>query len=511
MIKLNWLDRAIGYVAPRAAIRRGVARAALDQTRAYDGAAMGRLTEGWRTRPTSADTEIATSLPRLRDRQRDLERNNPHARKAHAVWRKNLVGTGIRPRAKEGNPEAVRAVKLWEEEWGSNRADADNQLDIYGLIDLAAGTMISGGDTVIRRRLRRKEDGFKVPLQLQVMEGDQLDHTRTGEVGNGRTAIMGVEFDALGNRTAYWMYPQHPGNAFFSTRAGLMSRPVPASEIIHLYRKERQQVRGVPWGSAVITELRDFDDYSLAEGMRKKIEACMVGIVLGAEDGDEAITPAVVDGKGNTIEQFEPGMIAYARGGKDVKFNAPASSGGFRDHKSASLHSVAAGYLVPYELLTGDLSEVSFISGRFGLVEFRGLVETIQWLCIIPMMLNQVWAWFCEAAYFAGLLSTPDIPIEWDTPEFESVNPIDDANADLINMRSGKMTLFEAIAKRGRDPIAVLKEHSEIAQLLDKFGLVFDSDPRRVSKVGNEQPSTSQQAAEAATTPPKPSRLQAVK
>ncbi|MDX8513540.1 phage portal protein [Mesorhizobium captivum] len=509
MIRLNWLDRAIGLVAPRAAVKRGVARATLDQARAYDGAAKGRLTDGWRTRPSSADTEIATALPRLRDRQRDLERNNPHARKAHAVWRKNLVGTGIRPRAKEGDSEAARAVDLWENEWGK-RADADNQLDIYGLIDLAVGTMISGGDGIIRRRLRRKEDGLKVPLQLQVMEGDLLDHTKTGDVGGGRTAIMGVEFDAIGSRTAYWMYPQHPGDAFLPSRGGLTSKPIPASEIIHLYRKERQQVRGVPWGSAVITELRDFDDYSLAEGMRKKIEACMVGIVLGAEDGDEAITPAVVDGKGNIIEQFEPGMIAYARGGKDIKFNAPSSSGGFRDHKSASLHSVAAGYLVPYELLTGDLSEVSFISGRFGLVEFRGLVETIQWLCVIPMMLNQIWAWFCEAAYFAGLLSTPDIAIEWDTPEFESVNPIDDANADLINMRAGKMTLFEAIAKRGRDPIAVLTEHAEVIKLLDKLGLVFDSDPRRVAKTGVEQPSTSSQASEAANAP-RPVRLQAVK
>jgi len=499
LIKLNWIDRAIGVIAPRAAVKRGVARAAL--TRAYDGAAVGRLTEGWRTKPSSADGEIMAALPKLRDRQRDLERNNPHARKAHAVWRKNLVGTGIRPRAKEGDSEAARAVDLWENEW-CKRADADNQLDIYGLIDLAVGTMISGGDAVIRRRLRRKEDGFKIPMQLQVMEGDQLDHTKTGTISDGRTAIMGVEFDLIGSRSAYWMYPQHPGNAFLPIRAGMISQPVPASEIIHLYRKERQQVRGVPWGSSVITELRDFDDYALAEGMRKKIESCMVGIVLGAEDGDEPITPAVVDANGNTIEQFEPGMIAYARGGKDIKFNSPSSGGGFRDHKSASLHSVAAGYLVPYELLTGDLSEVSFISGRFGLTEFRGLVETIQWLCIIPMMMNQIWSWFCEAAYFAGLLSTADIAIEWDTPEFESVNPIDDANADLINIRAGKMTLFEAIAKRGRDPLAVLKEHAEVAKLLDAYGLIFDSDPRRVAKTGVEQPSTASETKQAQTTAP---------
>jgi capsid protein len=226
----------------------------------------------------------------------------------------------------------------------------------------------------------------------------------------------------------------------------------------------------------------------------------------------KASPPSILDASGTPVESFEPGLIAYAHGGKDIKFNSPSASGGFSDYKKASLHTIAAGYLVPYELLTGDLSEVNFSSARVGLVEFRRLVETIQWLTIIPMMLDRIWVWFCEAAYFAGELPTADIPIEWDPPEFDSVNPIDDANADLIKIRSGTMTLFEAIAKRGRDPIAVLQEHGEIAKLLDKIGLIFDSDPRRVSKGGNEQPSTSRQANEAANTAPKPAtKLTAVK
>jgi capsid protein len=244
--RLNWLDRAIGVVSPKTALRRGLARYAIDATRAFDGAARGRQTEGWRTRPTSADTEIGAALPLLRDRQRDLERNNPHARKAKTVWQNNLVGTGIRPRAKNGDATGKRAIELWEE-W-SKKADADNQLDIYGLMDLAVGTMISGADALVRRRLRLPSDGFKVPLQLQVMEGDLLDHTKNGPTGPGRTAIQGVEFDLIGSRTAYWMFQQHPGNINITGMNSLVSRPVPESEIIHLYRKERTQTRGGPMG-----------------------------------------------------------------------------------------------------------------------------------------------------------------------------------------------------------------------------------------------------------------------
>ena len=43
------------------------------------------------------------------------------------------------------------------------------------------------------------------------------------------------------------------------------------------------------------------------------------------------------------------------------------------------------------------------------------------------------------------------------------------------------------IAKRGYDPNAVLAEWTEFAKVLDDLKMVFDSDPRRVSKGGQAQ------------------------
>lgn len=505
-VRLNLLDRVIGLFAPAPAMRRGMARGAIDAARAYDGAATGRRTSGWKTPTTSADAEIAAALPVLRARSRDLVRNNPHARRASSVWVNNIVGSGIRPRPKSGDASLdARALALWEE-W-ARVADADGQLDIYGLQELMVREMVEGGECVIRRRLRRQDDGLPVPLQLQIMEGEQLDLAKCGMNGPNRI-VSGIEFDAIGRRAAYWLFPDHPGSAFTGSplQNVTVSRPVPSSEIVHLYRRERTELRGVPWGSAVIRGTRDLDDYEAAEIVRKKTEACVVAIVLGAESGDEAIAPdvgadgmAVRDASGRPIERFEPGLIAYAHGGKDIKFNNPQANGGFVDYKKASLHTIAAGYLIPYELLSGDLSEVNFSSARVGLVEFRRLVDVIQWLTVAPVALDRIWTWFCESAYWVGALPQRSIPVEWAMPRFDSVNPIDDANAELILIRSGLKTLRQAIAERGYDPDAILREHAETAALLDKLGLVFDSDPRRVSRGGQEQPS--QQAQEA--QPPK--------
>ena len=97
LMSATWFDHAIATVAPRMAARRVMARQAFETlTRGYDGAAR-MATEGWRAPGSSADTEIGVAGALLRDRMRDLVRNNPHAAKAVAVLVNNIIGAGIMP------------------------------------------------------------------------------------------------------------------------------------------------------------------------------------------------------------------------------------------------------------------------------------------------------------------------------------------------------------------------------------------------------------------------------
>lgn len=487
MAQATWLDRAIGAVAPRAAVRRVLARQSFEVlTRGYDGAARGRRTDGWRAPNTSADAEIAMAGALLRDRMRDLVRNNPHAAKAVSVLVNNIVGAGIIPRAASGDEKLDRqADKLWEA-W-SAQCDADGQLDYYGLQTLACRELVEAGEVLLRRRPRRPNDGLVVPLQLQIIETDLLDATRTGDLADGGRILQGVEFDAIGRRRAYWLYAQHPGDNAVSLRRRIESAAIPASDVAHIYEKQRAQVRGVPWGTPVMRALRDLDDWTQAELVRKKTEACVVGIVLGADEVEQGIAPSVVDADGNRVEQFEPGLIAYARGGKDIKFNQPATTAAVSEWLRAQLHIVAAGFRLPYELLTGDLSQVNYSSIRAGLVEFRRMIDAVQWQLFIPMFCQPVWDWFTAQAWAAGQLPQPKIAVAWSPPRFEAVDPLKDAMADLLAMRSGTMTLAQAIARQGHNPDAVLAEIAAMNAKLDALGLVLDSDPRKVTKTGTFQ------------------------
>jgi capsid protein len=233
--------------------------------------------------------------------------------------------------------------------------------------------------------------------------------------------------------------------------------------------------------------LRDLDDWQSAELVRKKTEACLVGIVFGADEQEQTLAPAVEDAEGNRVEQFEPGLIAYARGGRDVKFNQPAATAGIREWNTVQMHIIAAGFRVPYALLTGDLSQTNFSSSRVGINEFRRMVEQCQWQTVIPMLCQRVWEWFCDAAWTAGLIPDPEVPVEWQPPRFESVNPWQDAQTDLLETRAGFATLPQQIAKRGYNLRAALEEQAKALELADTLGLVIDSDPRKVSRVGQAQ------------------------
>lgn len=80
------------------------------------------------------------------------------------------------------------------------------------------------------------------------------------------------------------------------------------------------------------------------------------------------------------------------------------------------------------------------------------------------------------------------VKVEWQPPRFDAVDPLKDAQADLLMLRSGTMTLAQAIARQGYDPASQLAEIAEMNAALDRLKIVLDSDPRMMTKAGTAQP-----------------------
>ena len=491
--RFGLVDRVVAAFAPGLAERRFDSRLRLDvKRRYYDAAGGGRLNDGWSrgVRGSNADTVIAAASGSLRERSRDLVRNNPLAAHAVQVLVNNLVGPGIRPRAKSGNKARDKKVDKLFEAWSAS-CDAHGHTDFYGMQALAVREMVEGGDVfaVQRPLTRARRQRGQVPLEIELFEAEHLDESKQALSGeNGRRISAGIEYDATGRRAAYWMLPEHPGDAGAHWRGPDSSVRLPVEQVAHLFERQRIQSRGVPWGAPAMQAIRDHGDWQLAEMVRKKTEACLVGVVLGDDNStDMSVGPMIEDADGNAVETFRPGMLAYARGGKEVKFNQPGHAGGIAEWNRVQMHIIAAGFRVPYALMTGDLSQANFSSNRAGLNEFRRMIDLLQWQMVIPMFCNRVWAWFCDAAFTAGLIDTPDVPVEWAPPRFESVNPKQDAETDVIEVRAGFTSRSAKISARGYDPVATLEEIAADNAAADAAGLILDSDPRKTSRQGLSQ------------------------
>ena len=523
---MNLIDRTIEAMAPRYALRRMQARAVLTLTQdymerhaerfAYDGSSAGRRAHGWYAPSSDANVELMGSLVWLRNRSRDLVRNNPYAVKATEELVGNGVGTGIVPQSKTGN---AGIDKIIDAEWPFfvEACDTPQRLDFYGMQALVMRTMAESGESIVRFRPRLAQDNLRVPLQLQLLEADFLDHARTMGTVNG-SVMQGVQFDLLGRRVAYWIYTYHPGGMLIlNPRGGILSQPVPADQILHTYRVLRPgQIRGVPWLTPVMLALRDLDDYADAERVRKKIEACVVAMITQPE----GIEGSWLGFKGNDpltthpVESFQPGMTAYLKPGEDVKFNNPPVLGGYREYKTTELEEIAAGLGLPYELMTGDLSKVNYSSWRGGQLGFRNTIENYRWLTLIPMFCMPVRRRVIDTLVMLGkiparVVDDPAINLyatQWTAPRFESVDPVKDAEAALKDIRMGRITWFEAVLANGYDPNAQLGQIALFNKLVDKLEIILDCDPRNTTLRGQEQPAGTEErtpSSKAATGKPK--------
>jgi len=331
---------------------------------------------------------------------------------------------------------------------------------------------VEAGEVLVRRILSR---GSKIPLQLQVIEADFLYDTFSQTLPGGGFIKQGIEFDKQGRRVAYHLYRHHPGeinplgNSFEILR-------IPASEILHVYRKDRAgQLRGVPWGAPALLKLRDFDDYDDAQLIRQKIAACFAAFVIDKE---------ATDGPGadsDTLDKnLEPGLIYELPPGKEITFgNPPAVGLEYEPYAAVTLRSIATGFGVTYESLTQDYSRVNFSSGRMGWIEFHRNIEQWRWNMLIPNLCEKVWDWFVEAAELAGEVTVDRTKkATWTPPKREMIDPVKETDAQITAIRGGLKTLSEAIREQGNDPEKQLEEMANDNAMLDKKGLKLDSDPR---------------------------------
>lgn len=471
----NMLDQVIASFAPRVALSRALARRSLSllANAGYDAGGSGR--RWFRGAGTNQNAENRKSLVAMRNAARELQRNNPYAASALQAVVSGTVGSGIKPVA--SHPTSKKKKQLADRlmsEWANNiECDFDGRLNLFGLQALAMQTESLSGEALLVRRIS-DDPRLTIPLRLQLLEGDFLDHTKDGLLNGSASLVQGVEIKD-GQRLNYWLYEAHPAEQ--SGRSNV-SKPVGADQVAHVFDMVRPgQVRGVPRGVAAFTRLKVLDDYQDARVELQKIASCTSGFVYNDENtGDGDPLP----------ERLEPGMLIRLNADERVTFNTPPSSSDHASFIVPEQRVIATAWGITYEALTGDYSTVNFASGKMGRIQMFSNVHRWRYNMMIPQFCKKIERWFLEAAALRGY-DLSGVTFDWTPPKKEILDPAAEIPAIIKEIRAGLNSFQGACRERGIDPETLLKQIKEDIDLFDSYGLVLDIDPRRTTNSGQMQ------------------------
>lgn len=477
---MNAIDKVVGFLNPQAGVKRVQARAIMkSMERKYEGAADGRRHSNWMQKANpSVNQLINKDLKKLVARSRELTINNPYARKAPYSITNSVIGTGIiatpfiADTIKDGkiieskNKEKLQKViaAAWKEWAESLECDYNGDFNFYGLQYLAMRTVVVSGE-VLAIRKKVNTDVNKYGFQILLLEGDYIDTLKDSDKDkDGGYTIKGIKYNSKNKRTGYYIYDRHPseGNA--------ISKLIPIDDIIHVYDVERTgQNRGVPASSSTLLKQRDLDDYEDAELLGKKAAACMPIFVTNTDPEAQSNTE-------DKVEAIEPGAINYLQPGETVSFATPPANNGFAEFTKTQHRAIAAGYLMTYEQLTGDLSNVNFSSGRMGWLEFQRQVDYWQYQMFIPRFCEKAFAWFVEGLRIKHGIKE-EVKASWTAPRREMIDPVKETNAIRSQMRSGLASWSEMVRQLGFNPEDVFNEMLADQKRFIDAGLMPDSNP----------------------------------
>lgn len=431
----------------------------------YDAAGHGRRMRGWKA-PSTGPNRANAKLETLRNRAQDATRNEWTGAAHERVWGTNLVGTGIVCRSNLKNSDKKKRFALiWEA--FTRTSDADGVLDFYGQQTLAVEAWKTAGEVFIRLRWRRTDDGLVVPLQIQLLESAQvpmaLDTESWPGLPAGSRIRQGVELDRIGRRVAYWCYREHPGDAVATAPNHADLVRVPATEMRHLFKPTRPgQLRGVPGTAAVLPKMRNvgnFDDAVLERQSLANLYAMI--ITRPASGGSPNIDPTTglpleKDGDGLPMVGLEPGLSLELEPGAEATFSKPPDAGtNYPDFMRAQNLGIASGSGTPYELMTGDIRDVSDRTLRIIINEFRRTCEQYQWQLIIPMFCQPVREACGRAAVIAGLIKESEyadfVDVTWAPHAWPYIHPTQDVQARKMEVEAGFRSRSGVVASNGDD------------------------------------------------------------
>lgn len=474
-MKLNLIDRFIGTISPKAGARRAAWRSQYEAYRGnYDSSDTGRLQSQWNTQNLSAEMTDRYERDVVRARARDLERNSDVMNSLLRTFKRNVIGSGLLVRIATGDTELDQTLeRLWSQWCKRKNCDVTGQQSFSQMIRMCVQRKITDGGILI---IKRYTSQGVIPLQLQVLEVDELDSTQLQPKKKENKVVGGIEYNRWNRPEGYWIRQ-------YSIDGYTLANPVylDAKDVIFYFSKKRpSQIREMSDLSDTLTRIKDMNEFMTAVTLKEKIAACLAVFI-------KRLNPPGLPGRGGKTEhsvQYEgkrivPGMIMELNTGDEAQMLNPVSQGAdATSFIKMQQRMVASAKGVSYEAVTRDMSETNYASARQSMIEDDLTYEEEREL-LTDCFLDEVYESFVISCWLKGLISPVNfwekkenyLRHEWVTRPKRWIDPYKEANANGIALKTGQKTFQQICAENGRDWKKVLDEMAEANQYAAENGI----------------------------------------
>lgn len=451
-IKDTLLDRAIKTISPAWGAKRDLAKAQSLNIQAavpYQRAYQSRLDNSWSlSLSMTGIREINRfNLRRMRDRARQLERENVLAAAILDRCCDNCIGPGLRllPTTPDDgfNKELFG---LWED-W-KDTAEITGRFSFGKLQWMLFRSHLRDGDTGVVLA-NRGEDAY-----LQALSGDYIDSIDSAILDNV-THVHGMELGPDQKPVQYHVKTADGDKGWWKEVI------VPARNMVFYPRtKQLTDYRGEPLFTTIFTLLEQLDQYKEAEVIKKRIEACQGLIVkrIAGLQGFQAL-PNTTNANGDQQAKinFEPGMTHYLQPGEDTSpFMPSASEQNFPAFMRCLQSFLGLNCGLTANALLLDYTGISFTAGKAGNLQSQRHFR-IQQDWFIDRVLRRVYQWRIAKWVKAGILTVPRQlrgnywQHIWIPPAFPLLDPNKEIAAQMAEIDSGLSTWSDIALSRGHN------------------------------------------------------------
>lgn len=470
---------------------RGQAKAFLS---GFKGANDNNLAD-WVTLPTDINALLRNDLQKLRARSRDLARNDDTAKRFLHILKQNVLGhAGIILQAKNKSKNGKTTDTKWNEEiereWSlflakkrvrgvSVSPSACGQLSGRELAWLSLQTRAIDGECFVQILRGYPHNPHKFAVRF--LNPDLLDSSYCVELPGGNRVEMGIEFDEFDRPVNYHFSEQHPNRKFHGKSA--KRRPIPAEQIIHLFRKEYVgQIRGIPDFAGIMHKTKMLAGVHEAIVVGWRVAAAKMGFftvkdpdALESEFDDEEPKPFDAGEIDATPGSFDAIPAGYELNTFDPDYpNSTYESG----HK-VFMQQLANGLNVSSPTLSNNYADVNYSSLRQALLEDRE-----GWRCLQAEMIDGFYQplfdeWYQWTVHATGRIrisgpkALQEPLIVWQPRGWPWVDPLKEVKAQVEAINAKLRTRQSIIAETsGADFIDTVDALAEEERAMKERGLV---------------------------------------